>query len=262
MPSRTEQRRWTRDEVCLAMELYCQLEFGQLHMRHPDVRALAGLIGRRPGAVALKLVNLASMDEAIRATGRVGMANHSRLDEEVWNAFHEDWERLVRECVRIRASRAGAETASDGRPDDLGLADFEREDYSGDTRSRVVEARLGQDFFRRAVLSSYRSTCCMSGIRDARLLVASHIRPWRDDRANRLNPRNGLCLSALHDRAFDRWLLAVAADNTILVSSQLERADDFTRNVFRPLRGQPIRLPEKFLPDPALLAFHRERFVA
>lgn len=47
----------------------------------------------------------------------------------------------------------------------------------------------------------------MSGLAEPRLLIASHIVPWSKDKTNRLNPSNGLCLSAIHDRAFDQGFI-------------------------------------------------------
>lgn len=114
--------------------------------------------------------------------------------------------------------------------------------------------------FRRAVLGSYRGRCCMSGLAEPRLLLASHIVPWSADKANRLNPANGLCLSALHDRAFDQGLITLEDDFTITLSEQLRQCDEpFVREVLRPLTGRPIELPERFLPSVEFVAWHRQR---
>ena len=76
-------------------------------------------------------------------------------------------------------------------------------------RETIVKTRVNQELFRSAVLSSYDDACCITGIDLPPLLVASHIVPWSKDPRERLNPRNGLCLNALHDRAFDRGLISV-----------------------------------------------------
>ena len=110
------------------------------------------------------------------------------------------------------------------------------------------------------MLSAYDGRCCITGLSVPSLLVASHIVPWRDDAANRLNPQNGLLLSALHDKAFDSGLLSIDDDLTILVSQSHWGVEDqyFQQSVLR-YQGQQIRLPEKFAPDPAFLSYHRER---
>ena len=53
----SRQNRWTRDQLKLAFHLYCQLPFGRLHARNPEVVALARLLARTPSALAMKLVN-------------------------------------------------------------------------------------------------------------------------------------------------------------------------------------------------------------
>lgn len=94
--------RWTKEQLKLAFHLYCQLPFGRLHSRNPEIIQLAKLIGRTPGAVAMKLVNFASLDPAITSTGRAGLGNAGSLDKEVWAEFHADWEKLAVECELLR----------------------------------------------------------------------------------------------------------------------------------------------------------------
>jgi len=99
----------------------------------------------------------------------------------------------------------------------------------------------------------------MSGLSEPRLLIASHIVPWSKDKNNRLNPRNGLCLSALHDKAFDRGLIALDNDFRVILSKDLERRNEpFVRQFFHPLAGRSITLPERFIPDKTFLARHRD----
>jgi predicted restriction endonuclease len=99
----------------------------------------------------------------------------------------------------------------------------------------------------------------MSGLSEPRLLIASHIVPWSKDKTNRLNPSNGLCLSAIHDRAFDKGLISLSEDLRVLVSKELRKRDEyFVKQVLLPLEGQQIELPERFLPDHAFLARHRQ----
>lgn len=251
--------RWTTDQLKLAFHLYCRLPFGQLHSRHPEIVELAGLIGRTPSALAMKLVNFASLDPAIVASGRKGLDGASKLDREIWAQFHADWEALALECAGLLAALRSEHNMPaddldrDEAGDGLALADF-----TGATRQVVVEQRIKQQFFRRAVLGSYRGRCCMSGLSEPRLLLASHIVPWRADKANRLNPANGLCLSALHDRAFDQGLITLEDDFTITLSEQLRQRDEpFVREVLRPLAGRQIELPERFMPSVEFVAWHR-----
>lgn len=248
-------KRWTEQELKLAFHLYCQLPFGRLHRGNPEINELARALGRTSSAVAMKLVNFASLDPAIIASGRKGLDGASRHDREIWERFNADWEGLAVECARLRQSLS-IEKPIDAQ---LGAEEAEGGYFVGETRQALVEQRVKQRFFRRAVLSSYRNRCCMSGLAVPRLLVASHIVPWSRDSENRLNPANGLCLSALHDRAFDQGLLAVSNELTVVVSEQLSRqADAFTRQTMSSLAGKPIEVPERFLPQSAFLTWHRE----
>jgi len=247
---------WTVEQTKLAFHFYCQTPFGKLHGRNPDVVALASLLHRTPDALAMKCCNIASLDPAMRARGVAGLGNASSMDQQVWDEFHADWEALELECERMLAAlrtHANVEPPT-GEVD----ADEIPEDFTGHTRLAMVEQRVKQRFFRRAVLSGYRGRCCITGLADSRLLVASHIVPWRSDISNRLNPSNGLCLSAIHDKAFDTGLISLSDDFRVLVSEDLlGRGDVFAEKIFGPIIGRKIELPERFLPDKAFIKWHR-----
>ena len=235
--------KWTKDELRLALALYCQMPFGKMHSRNPEIIKLAEKIGRTPSAVAMKLVNFASLDPRITDSGRTGLGNASNLDREVWSEFREDWEGKLVEASKVIEPEI-----------------FESQDIET-TRVSEVEIRTKQSVFRRMILSSYVGRCCITGLSDPRLLVASHIVPWNEDRKNRLNPQNGLCLNVLHDKAFDRGLITVKPDLTVSVSPELLRLrdDPFAENNLVSLEGAKIRLPEKFAPAPEFLKWHGEK---
>ncbi len=240
--------------MLVAFALYCRLPFGRFHHWNPEIVEIAKLIGRTPSALAMKLSNIASLDPAITSTGRRGLMGASANDRAMWEEMHSDWAQFVIESQQamevVRASEKSiGESAISENDVQIGL-------------DRAVETtvRIGQSFFRSAVLSAYDGRCCITGLSIPSLLVASHIVPWRDDKANRLNPRNGLLLSALHDRAFDSGLLTINDDMTVLVSQNYREVEDeyFLQSVLR-YQGRQMKLPEKFSPDPALLSYHRER---
>ncbi len=201
----------------------------------------------------MKMLNIASIDPAITSTGRVGLGNASALDREVWDEFHADWERLAVECELLRQQLDAniVDVVSENE-------EFLLDDFTGETRQVLATQRIKQHFFRRAVLSSYRGRCCMSGLSEPQLLIASHIVPWSKDKANRLNPSNGLCLSAIHDRAFDKGFITLSDDFRIVVSDELKRRDDtFVKEVLLPLNGMLIELPERFMPSVEFISRHR-----
>lgn len=251
-------KHWTQEQLKLAFYFYCQTPFGQLHSVNRKLIELAQLIGRTPGALAMKCVNFASLDPSIINSGRKGLSNASQKDRGVWDEFHANWEKLSDECQtilqRLREQNGAptpvVEIDSDDRQDDT--------DYTGETRTAIIERRHRHDFFRKAVLSSYRGRCCISGVSEPRLLIASHIVPWSKDKANRLNPRNGLCLSPIHDKAFDTHLFTLTDDFRVTLSSSLKKtSDDFLKEIFWKIDGKPIELPERFEPDKKFLALHR-----
>jgi len=126
----------------------------------------------------------------------------------------------------------------------------------------LIRVRRGQQFFRQTILSSYGICCCISEINVPRLLVASHIKPWRDFPDERLNPQNGLCLSSLHDAAFDAGLITIDETFTILISRKLKTClpKAALEQNFGRFEGTQIRLPQKVAePNPAFLRYHHKK---
>lgn len=235
---------WTRQQSLVAFSLYCRLPFGRFHSKNPEIIQYANLIGRTPSALAMKLSNLASLDPAITSTGRSGLTGASAVDKALWQEMQQDW-------AAFAIAMAQAEK-------ELGL---EQSNAAEKNTSKLAEVtvRIGQQFFRSAVLSAYNQRCCVSGLANPKLLVASHIVPWSQDEVNRLNPHNGLALSALHDKAFDLGLITVDDDYRVVVSSKASDATDaFFMSAIGSFHGKRIALPEKFYPAAQFLAFHRE----
>ena len=240
---------WTRQQLLVAFKLYCQLPFGQLHSRNPMIIEYADLIGRTSSALAMKLNNIASLDPAITTTGRKGLKGASASDKAMWIEMESDWGKFALELQNITpVLDTPVEEPQEVDPD-----------YTGVDKVAQVKTRVGQNFFRKSVLSAYHDQCCISGLAVPKLLVASHIIPWRVDESNRLNPRNGLCLSILHDKAFDTGMLTIAEDMTVCVSQKYAKEGDvFYSTALLVYDGQPMKMPEKFVPDAEFLAYHRE----
>ena len=129
------------------------------------------------------------------------------------------------------------------------------------TATALVNVRRGQQFFRQSILSAYGLRCCISGINAPGLLVASHIKPWQEFPDERLNPRNGLCLSSLHDAALDKGLIALDEGMRVVLSDRLrsympQRA---LEENFVPYEGVAIRLPDRLAePSTEFIRYHRE----
>jgi putative restriction endonuclease len=250
---------WTREEHILAFNLYCKIPFGQIHMHNPRIIQLARLLGRKVGSVSLKLSNFARLDPALQARGIRGMSHGAKGEEEIWREFAEHPESLAFESERLLAARLGQpiEQVADVDTGDLPPAGRERE--------ATVRVRVNQSFFRDRILSAYNFRCCVTGLTVQPLLTASHIIPWPEDEKNRLNPRNGLCLNALHDRAFDRHLMWIEDGYVIRFSRQLHKAKDAADETIRWLTsfdGSRLLLPKKFAPDVEFLKRHAEKSLA
>lgn len=251
-------KNWSRSETLAALHVYFQLPFGQLHHNHPQIKQLAAWISRTPSSVALKLVNLASLDPQIVASGRKGMGNVSALDREVWHELLTNWDLVALEAA------AGYERLAtmNGFPPDIDVLEELQMFDEGKTRLATLEVRVNQARFRKAVLAGYNATCCISGLRHEQLVIASHIVPWSQDKGNRLNPQNGLCLSALHDRAYDQGLITVMPNLTVRVSPALRETGCASSLMeFLVLAdGQTITRPEKFAPHADFLEWHAQHF--
>jgi putative restriction endonuclease len=131
-------------------------------------------------------------------------------------------------------------------------------EVEGLDRVQITKVRVNQQFFRAMILTGYRSQCAICELPVASLLVASHIVPWAQDKSLRMNPRNGLCLCNLHDRAFDCGLITITSDYRICVDRSLKKQapSESIANYFLKFEGQTLRLPERWLPDPKFLDIH------
>ena len=249
------QRLWTRDELILAINLYCKLPFGKMHKSNPDVIHLAKLIDRNVGAVVRKLGNFASFDPSLQERGVGGLPNTGKLDKIIWNEFYDNWEDRAFESEKLRAQFEHKPLESLVTLDDYEIKE-------GKEKERLVKVRVNQSFFRSMILASYNFQCCITGIQTTGLLVGSHIVPWAADKDNRLNPRNGLCLNTLHDKAFDLHLFSIKPDLTIVLSKRLkkEKKNRFVEENFLQYEGKQITEPRKFLPDEEFLRNHNEEF--
>ena len=217
-------------------------------------------MGRSASSLAMKLCNFAVLDPVQRARGIRGLPGVTKQDKVMWNEFQSNLSALGTQSEQLLHDLFTHDEAKE--------VDFLARDKvrlvapSGPTEIQAtVKARRGQQFFRQAVLTAYDIRCCISGINVPRLLVASHIKPWGKFPSDRLNPQNGLCLSTLHDAAFDAGLIALDEKLNVLLSKRLRSffPQPTLEQNFVQFEGKPIRLPEKLAePDANFLQFHRE----
>jgi putative restriction endonuclease len=251
--------KWTREHFLVALNLYCKLPFGKLHKGNPIIVDTTAKMGRSPNSLAMKLCNFAALDPVQRARGIRGLPGATKQDQAMWDEFHANLSALGAESEQLLHDLF---THDDSKEVDFLAHDKVRLIAPiGSTECQTtVKVRRGQQFFRQAVLTAYDVRCCISGINVPRLLVASHIKPWGQFPNDRLNPQNGLCLSTLHDAAFDAGLITLDEKLTVVLSKRLRSffPQPALEQNFVPFEGVPIRLPEKLAePDLTFLEFHR-----
>ena len=258
----TSGRRWKRDELTVALNLYHKLTFGQMHGRQPAIVAMADKMKRSPGSIAMKLCNFASLDPALKLRGIKGLSGASALDRTVWTEFHENLSEAVpaseesfRKLFQITESQEIEVTSKNG-------VRIVKEPPIGPTETTTnVKVRRGQEYFRQAVLNNFDSRCGVTGLAIRSLLIASHILPWGKNEAERLNIRNGLCLSRLHDAAFDRGLISFDGEFRLKLSRELKAAlpQRTVAENFAAYEKEPLQIPkDAVLPDEEFLSIHRK----
>lgn len=254
---------WSREQTILALFWYYQLPFGRLHARNRLIIKWSEIINRNANALAMKLVNFASLDPVIIASGRKGMGNTSALDKEIWGFYNNKLEFLTNDAEILLKQIIGSDEKSlDIILPQLELAETNK-NYYGEERQVTISQRIRQNFFRSTILSNFEERCCVSGLAEPRLLIASHIVSWVQAPDKRLSPHNGLCLSALYDRAFDRHLLTLNDHLEVKISPKLRKIAETTRLSIGLLEveGQAIKPPIRFGIDMDLLKQHYDYFM-
>ncbi|MDX1281326.1 HNH endonuclease [Shewanella colwelliana] len=244
----TERRPWSRNDLLVAFYLYNKTSFGKISARNPEIIKVSNLLNRTPSSLSMKMANIASCDPMIQESGRNGLKGASKADKDMWAEMSTDWENFYITSVEAFLTIANKHEES------------ESTDSNFIGRERLVQskARIGQNQFRQIILSSYNDKCCITDLSIPKLLVASHIMPWSVKPSERLNPCNGLCLSSIHDSAFDQGLLTLNSNLEVVLSSKLlHQNNPFVDYCFKQYEGKSITLPTKFIPKEEFLAHHR-----
>lgn len=247
--------------MLVALNVYHKLTFGQLHSRQPVILAVAQKLGRGANSVAMKLCNFASLDPALKLRGIKGLAGASALDRTVWEEFHADLNETVPATEEALRTLFGAREGAELEVVPQEGVRVRKLPPAGPTETMAnVKLRRGQEYFRDAVLNNFGGRCGVTEMAIRELLIASHILPWGTHSAERLNVRNGLCLSRLHDAAFDRGLISFDDDFRLLLSKKLktELPKRAVMESFGAYEGEALRIPaDAALPEQAFLAVHR-----
>lgn len=247
-----KQNLWTREELILAFNLYLKLPFGKMHKNTPEVIVLAHLIGRTPSSIAMRLGNFASVDPYHKGRGVGGLKGGMNQVKPIWDEFFNNQEELIFLSEKIMAQKEN--TTVEKKYKDL-LFDI---DLKGENVVRTVKTRVNQYVFREMVIANYDTRCAITNIDIPQLLFASHIIPWSVNEKERLNPENGICLSPLYDKAFDKGLIGINTNYQIVLSSKLKqkKETDFYYKHFAPIEKQKIMEPLNYCPRKEFLQYH------
>lgn len=135
---------------------------------------------------------------------------------------------------------------------------IEEKSYEVPDSTATIKTRgSAQKAFAGAVKANYGHQCAITGIVTKDFLVASHIVPWSADQSIRLDPSNGICLSLLVDRAFEKGQLLIEDDLTIRIDWDKVGNDRALRNQLEPYDGKKLKAPEKQDPQPQYLQRRR-----
>lgn len=235
---------WSKDETIIAFNVYCKVPFKSSSKTNATIIKYAGIIGRSPSALNMKVGNFGRLDPELKKQGITGLVNGAKLEEVVWAEFNGNWEKLAFESELLLAKFQNKTIEE--------IIDFDIEGLPiGKERETIIKARVNQSFFRSTILSSYNQKCCITGLSIPDFLVASHIIPWKADEKNRLNPHNGLCLNSIHDKAFDRGFITITPDFKVLISKCFNdySNENAVKELFVKYNNQSIILPDRFLPS-------------
>mgnify|MGYP000887923563 CR=1 FL=1 len=243
---------WKREELIVALNLYWKVPYNKISgSSNSLIKDVAQIIGRTPAALAYKLMNFTSLDSERQFKGNKGKSGIGKLDLVIWNEYLNEWEKLAGDSAEILSHYANKDKGYSTSLEDEIL-------YTGFEKERIVRTRINQADFRARILASYNEKCCITGIDIPTLLVASHIIPWSKNHNERLNPKNGLCLNSIHDKAFDKGLITIDENFCVKLSPIIlkNHKDPSIQNFFIRYCNQKITLPDRYIPDVNFLDWH------
>lgn len=134
----------------------------------------------------------------------------------------------------------------------------EENDYEIENKKQEINARIKQSRFRKKVLGNFSFKCCISGIKEEDLLVASHIIPWKDRTTSRLDPTNGLCLFITYDKLFDKGYFTLTDDYKIIIVGNLAKYSQDLQQILNGIDGKHITSPIKQI-NKEYIEYHRTK---
>lgn len=133
-----------------------------------------------------------------------------------------------------------------------------KNDYAIENYKRMTQVRLKQSVFRQQILRNFNGRCCLTGLFENDLLVASHIIPWMNKIDSRLSPHNGLCLSILYDYLFDKGYFTFSNDYSVITTPRLSQLSGEVQSWLEYIDGKSMASPVEYEISKVSLTYHRE----
>lgn len=97
--------------------------------------------------------------------------------------------------------------------------------FSVTEREAIIKSRIGQGFYRNKSIELWNS-CSVTGFTKEKLLIASHIKPWKlSSNEERINPYNSLLLVPTLDKLFDNGFVGFEQGGNIMLSNKVDQRD-------------------------------------
>lgn len=175
---------YTDEENLLVLELFMNLDYRQFRPENPEIIALSEFFrengyDRSPGSVKAKLENLKAVNPEYTSNGREGLSHICRFLKQAWAEYESrGFETLSKDADAARMRISGGEWMPQPLEQDDGIGTVLIDLPEGKEKEMLVAVRTNQYVFRKRILASFGSRCCIMGMKGDNLLVASHIKPW------------------------------------------------------------------------------------
>lgn len=252
------RKNWTEDETIMVFVLYLRLPHNELDDQGKRVQSLARTLHRTPDAVALKAWNIAAYDANRIAQSKKGLTHGAKFDREIWDRYAHEGDKLVEYGIELLDKAEHDAGVPFAFEDDLAAAATVIPE--GKERFALVRQRVNQEYFRNSLMANYQKRCCLTGIGENALLMASHIKPWKDadSLTEKLSPANGLLLNAFHDKAFDKGLMTIDFGYRVRVSSKVGHSGNLDEWLWA-FDGRQIQLPTVCPPSREFIEWHQDK---
>lgn len=236
---------WTHEDIIIAYALYCIMPLNKINSSNKVIQQVAEIISHPVASLVMRMRNFQHLDPRTSA----GLGHVAKADKIIYEEFKHNWGALSLQAEALTGLALFDSTPIQGAKPLSSLTD----------RSKTNRERA---FFRQSVIAAYDGKCYISGCQLPKMLIASHIKPYRAcrDESERVSPENGICLNTFYDKAFDSGLMTITPSMQIRISPIVKNNanDDFTRQWLIDLDGNTLPAVSRFAPQREFLEYHND----